>query len=295
MSSPMRHGPVEERALRRLLAEAGRPPRDGQPPGFSRVADLLRDLSGPSAGAEGTEPLRGEEAAVAAFRAAHAARTGAQAATDARPGTTQPRSAGLRLPGRLRTRTVAVGVAVAALLGSGVAVGAGLGPFAGPGRDGEDDPEPGPRPVSSPAPPSPPASRSTAPEPDSGTRDRTGAERDGGATGAAELRDLCRVWAERHGARPGALNRPGLRPLAEAAGGPGKVAGYCAERRDTRRPAPGPADTGGERGDGGEHGRPGGEHGRPGGEQGGAREDGPRGPGGKPGGGPGGGPAGGHG
>ncbi|MCG3043569.1 hypothetical protein L7D48_23865, partial [Streptomyces sp. S1A] len=141
MNEPMRDGEegarVTEAALRRLIAEGSRPgsgPRgSGDPPSDDSLRALAAVLNAAVPPAPpGSGVLKGEEEALAAFRAAREER--AAAATGAAAGL---RGRLARLTRRLgRTRTGALGVVAAAVLGSGVAVASGGVPFlpgGGPG------------------------------------------------------------------------------------------------------------------------------------------------------------------
>jgi hypothetical protein len=117
----MRNRNIDEAELRRLMApDDGREAAD--PREVTAVAALLSAAAGLSGRASeadpATGPLPGEEAALAAFRAAQ------PAAAAHSPAPARRRLEWLR-PGR-RGRTVTFAMAFAALLGSGVAVAAGV-------------------------------------------------------------------------------------------------------------------------------------------------------------------------
>ncbi|MEH0930440.1 hypothetical protein [Micromonospora sp. CPCC 205558] len=171
------------------------------------VAALLAAAAGPVRAGE----LAGEEAALAAFRAARA---------DPTPAVPQrPR------PRRMRTGAVAWIGAVAATATAGAA-------FAAVTRDRAPDPvAPAPsRPSPSPqqdAPRSAEPGRSVAPgapsqvAPSAGTREASPAR-------AEQLPGLCRAWrAKKPDQRQKALRTPAFQTLVTAAGGPAEVEPYC--------------------------------------------------------------------
>lgn len=249
----MHDWPHDDAESRRLMAEDGG--RDADPGELAALAGLL----GAATASRPAEPLPGEEAAVAAFRAAHAAAPGATAA----PGTTRRR--------RFSRRTTALSVAVATLLGGGVAVATaatGQLPFQGgtgesgplptasapeePGGDasaagtgGASVPEspsgPSAPPGASGAPDMPsaggsPSAPSTSARPSAGPKDGKAhpGRRHGNDPATAhdeQLDGLCRAYAHKKPEqRKQALGKPGYAPLVDAAGGPGHVAAYCADR-----------------------------------------------------------------
>ncbi|MFD8590726.1 hypothetical protein ACFV1B_14460 [Streptomyces sp. NPDC059637] len=225
---PSREGRLSEETAERLLRGD---PVDTSDPVARELAALLgaarQAASGPGRG----EPLPGEEAAVAAFRAA---RTGADGAGALRG---------------LRTVRGAVVAAVAALAFGGVAIAAGTGLIPTPFGDGGPD-----RPASTPTASAGPTGGSASSTPDGahytevtgGGEDGgsgKGAEPDDGAEGAdvapgagedgtdaetAVLVGLCRALeASAGGSGEGAPSREETeRALTEAAGGK-DVASFC--------------------------------------------------------------------
>ncbi|HET6635464.1 MAG TPA: hypothetical protein VFH77_10640 [Streptomyces sp.] len=245
----MHDRPYDDAELRRLIAEGGG--RDADP----RELAALADLFGAATASRPAEPLPGEEAAVAAFRAAHTA------APAARPAATTRRR-------RFSRRTTALSVAVATLLGGGVAVATaatghlpfqdgtnGSGPLptaSAPDAPGGDASAAGTGGASVPESPSGPSGSSgvqdepsaagspsapaTSARPPAGPESRKphpGRQHgnDPAATREERLDGLCRSYAHKKPEqRKQALGKPGFAPLVDAAGGPEHVAAYCADR-----------------------------------------------------------------
>ncbi|MFG1919832.1 hypothetical protein [Micromonospora sp. NPDC048898] len=197
------------------------------PPGPSAdpVAGLLAAAAGPARPGE----LAGEEAALAAFRAARA---------DPAP------SAPHRSRRRLTTGAVAWIGAVAATATAGAA-------FAAVTRDRAPDPV---APEPSRTSPSPEGSASTSGEPSrsapvgppSPGRPSPGAPLPGSPSAgtpsapsapAADLHGLCRAWqAKKPEERERALRTPAFETLVAAAGGPAEVEAYCQRLVPERKP-----------------------------------------------------------
>ncbi len=266
---------VTEAALRRLIAEGSRPGNGLRGSGSRGSGDLPSDDSlralaavlGAAVPPPGSGVLKGEEEALAAFRAARDERAAAD-----------PAAAGLR--GRLarlarrlgRTRTGALGVVVAAVLGSGVAVASvgvpflpGSGPNGAPGTSQAPDAASTP-----PAPASPKA-------PTTGEAGPAGPHPDGSGPGAVPPSEasprivaLCRAQERNPGSPAGAARKP----LVTAAGGRDRVAEYCDAVLEGPAALPPPADGGrgganpGSGGDGNSGGS-GNDGGNPGGNGGG--------------------------
>ncbi|MEU8013156.1 hypothetical protein [Micromonospora parva] len=182
---------------------------DPNSPSAEPVAALLAAAAGPVRAGE----LAGEEAALAAFRAARAD-----------PAAAAPQPTRRR---RLRTGVVAWIGAVAATATAGAA-------FAAVTRDRAPDPV-APAPSSSSPSPQPGASRpeesgrSVAPGlPSPGASSPATATPPAGPTLANQLPGLCRAWqAKKPDQREKALRTPGFHPLVTAAGGPADVEAYC--------------------------------------------------------------------
>ncbi|CAM5310350.1 MULTISPECIES: hypothetical protein [Streptomyces] len=204
-----------------------------------------------------------ERSAVAAFRAArdagaHDART--RARDDWRPGRPAPARRSLR---------TTLSVALASLTLGGVAVAA-IG-SAGPGTHA-DDRSRSPR-STRPAASTPPVSAAgTA----AGPSDTAPADRPGRPATAQDTFAHCRAYA-RAGDRGGALEATAWQRLVTAAGGPEKVAAYCAARLEQRQG--GNADTASTSGNSGnssnssKNGNTGNGEGKGGGSQGSAGAD----------------------
>ena len=247
---------LDRDAAERLLR--GEPPAVTDADSRARAERLAEALAALAATPSPTsEELPGEEAAVAAFRAARH-----DHATALHPGfAAQSADAGLVRLGRPRAdgrrarrwRTVRFGLAatVAAGMIGGVAVAAGTGVLRTPFRD---DPAPAasvspaltsPLPSATPSPGTPgtgslsstrPGAASGAPGQDSSARDEAGAGstatgRPGDTGDRAWGRDADR-WTEmrsscRDMARGKVLGPERLRDLADAAGGGGRVQAYC--------------------------------------------------------------------
>ncbi|MFP8942993.1 hypothetical protein ACLIYM_16370 [Streptomyces fenghuangensis] len=241
---------MTEAALRRLIAEGSRPgsgPRgSGDPPSDDSLRALAAVLNAAVPPAPpGSGVLKGEEEALAAFRAAREER--AAAATGAAAGL---RGRLARLTRRLgRTRTGALGVVAAAVLGSGVAVASGGVPFL-----------PGGGPGGTPGASRMPDTASTPPVPASPKAPTTGEagparpRHDGFGTGAVPPSEasprivaLCRD-RQRDPDGPGSPDGAGRKPLVAAAGGRDRVAEYCDAVLEGPAARPSPADGG--RGDG---------------------------------------------
>lgn len=234
---------VDEAVLRRLIAEGSRggAGRRGGPadlPSAESLRALAAAFNSMVTLPEGGE-FKGEEAAVAAFRAARDER--------AAPATGL-RGRFARLARRLgRTRTGALGVVVAAVLGSGVAVASGgvfFLPREDPGGTSGTSPAPGTSPSPSfPAPNNPTAAESgtASPHPDS-------------SGDPSRLAALCRSRLEERGGAP-------QKALVAAAGGRHRVDAYCAALLDTPTP-PGKDGPGNGRGPGGDPGQGKGDNGR---------------------------------
>ncbi|MGC4808299.1 hypothetical protein [Micromonospora sp. DT233] len=188
---------------------------------------LLVAAAGPARPVE----LAGEEAALAAFRAAHAAPTSAPARA---PGRRRLTVGALAWIGALAvTATAGVAVAATALDRAAQPVTA---PSSLPTRPSDPGPTgpvttgPGPTatgtatPAPSTATPGPgPSGRPSGPSP-SGPRTPTGP----GHPGDAQLPGLCRAYLDKPVAgRRRALTTPGFAPLVTAAGGAGQVEGFC--------------------------------------------------------------------
>ncbi|HZG05767.1 MAG TPA: hypothetical protein VE546_19695 [Streptomyces sp.] len=234
---------MDEAVLRRLIAEGSRggAGRRGGPadlPSAESLRALAAAFNSMVTLPEGGE-FKGEEAAVAAFRAARDER--------AAPATGL-RGRFARLARRLgRTRTGALGVVVAAVLGSGVAVASGgvfFLPREDPGGTSGTSPAPGTSPSPSfPAPNNPTAAESgtASPHPDS-------------SGDPSRLAALCRSRLEERGGAP-------QKALVAAAGGRHRVDAYCAALLDTPTP-PGKDGPGNGRGPGGDPGQGKGDNGR---------------------------------
>ncbi|MEU7933783.1 hypothetical protein [Micromonospora echinofusca] len=248
--------PADRGAADRLLDDA----RAGVPrtPETDVSEPLSRLLAAAAAPARPGE-LAGEEAAVAAFRAARAA---------------GPATGGVPAPRRRRFTAGAVA------WGAGIAVTATAGAaFAAVTLDRADDPAP-PRQPATPAPTTASPTISTpqrdGPTAATGGGDPTGTPAattappasgvpgPGSTRGAApgtpeppteQLRGLCRAYLAKNPAqRERALDTPAFAGLVAAAGGPGQVEGFCGdlvpeaaaespEPATKQRPAPGPTAT----------------------------------------------------
>ncbi|MFP8962141.1 hypothetical protein ACLIYP_16525 [Streptomyces nanhaiensis] len=261
---------MTEAALRRLIAEGSRPGSGLRGSGSRGSGDLpsddsLRALAAVLSAAvppPGSGVLKGEEEALAAFRAARDERAAAD------PGAAGLRGRLTRLTRRLgRTRTGTLGVVVAAVLGSGVAAASvgvpflpGSGPNGAPGTSRVPDTASTP-----PVPTSPKA-------PTTGEAGPAGPHPDGSGPGAVPPSEasprivaLCRVQ-ERNPGSPAGVAR---KPLVTAAGGRDRVAEYCDAVLEGPAVRPSPADGGR---DGGNQGN--GVDGNGGGNSGGNGNDG---------------------
>ncbi|MCZ7416981.1 MULTISPECIES: hypothetical protein [unclassified Streptomyces] len=215
--------------------DARRPTGPGDDPGRASRPPSLPEILDAAAAPPAAEELHGEEAAVAAFRAA---RDTASASPAAGSQPSPPRGWRRRGSGPWRRGTV-LGLAGAALLAGGVtttAVSGGL-PFAPstPATPESGAPAPkSPAATSGPAAPgdsdadgSPPGSH-----PAEGDRTAPGRTRPPepapSRTDEARLAGLCHSYLQlpEH-RRAQALTTPGFQPLVTAAGGPGAVEGYC--------------------------------------------------------------------
>ncbi|MET8283017.1 hypothetical protein [Micromonospora sp. NPDC005174] len=184
------------------------------------LAGLLAAAAGPVRPGE----LAGEEAAMAAFRAARAA----------------PAPAVARRPRRLRLTTSAVAWlgALAATATAGVA-------FAAAGLDKAPDPPPPAVPTS--APPSttgPAATASTGPSgPTPSRHPLPSASPSVGTTPDGQVHGLCRAWrAKKPEQREKALRTPAFQRLVTAAGGVAAVEEYCQRLvPETKPSSPSPA------------------------------------------------------
>ncbi|MDG4810199.1 hypothetical protein O7634_25890 [Micromonospora sp. WMMD1120] len=198
-TAPDENRPDEHATPRQL------PPRSPADP----VAALLAAAAAPSRAGE----MAGEEAAVAAFRAARADPTPAAADRSGRR--------------RLTTGAVAWIGAVAATATAGAA-------FAAVTRDRAPEPVPPPPARTAPT-PTPGTHRSTEPSRPAGPATPspalpppvTGAP-SAGLPPAGDLDDLCRAWqAKKPAQREKALRTPRFEGLVAAAGGPAQVEAYC--------------------------------------------------------------------
>ncbi|MEV1111992.1 hypothetical protein AB0I95_25605 [Micromonospora sp. NPDC049751] len=194
------------------VRQSGASPDSGAEP----LARLLAAAAGPARPAE----LAGEEAALAAFRAARAV----------------PAPAVARRPRRLRLRTGAVAWigALAATATAGVA-------FAAAGL--EKAPEPPPAPSS--APPTASAQVSTGPVAPSGStppgRPSLSVSPSVGTTPGGQLHGLCQAWrSKKPEQREKALRTPAFERLVTAAGGVGAVEEYCQRLVPEAKPSPSP-------------------------------------------------------
>ncbi|MFP8907256.1 hypothetical protein [Streptomyces atacamensis] len=236
---------MTEAALRRLIAEGSRPGAGLRGSGSRGSGDLpsddsLRALAAVLSAAvppPGSGVLKGEEEALAAFRAARDERAAAD-----------PAAAGLR--GRLarltrrlgRTRTGALGVVVAAVLGSGVAVASVGVPFLpGSGPNGAPGTSQAPDTASTPPVPASPKAPTT------GEAGPAGPHPDGSGSGTVPPSEasprivaLCRAQ-ERN---PGSPAEAARKPLVSAAGGRDRVAEYCDAVLEGPAARPSPADGG---------------------------------------------------
>ncbi|MFH0242690.1 hypothetical protein ACGRHY_09660 [Streptomyces sp. HK10] len=249
VNDPMRDGEegarVTEAALRRLIAEGSRPGSGPQGSGDLPSDDSLRALAavlGAAVPPPGSGVLKGEEEALAVFRAARDERAAAAAPTAA---------AGLR--GRLarltrrlgRTRTGALGVVVAAVLGSGVAVASGGVPFL-PGSGPSGTPDASRVTGTAPTPPVPASPKATTTGEAGPARphhDGTGPGTVPPSKASARIVALCRAQQRGPGSPDGAVRKP----LIAAAGGRDRVAAYCAAVLEGQAARPSPV--GGGRGD----------------------------------------------
>ncbi|MFG2227824.1 hypothetical protein [Streptomyces sp. NPDC048644] len=134
-----RYSWLDDDAAERLLR--GEPVGSTTGDGSRELAQLLADAAAGRADAAATAPLPGEEAAVAAFRRAHAGPVGAGAtATEVRPAPAAGRPEPTTFARPFR-RGLAVALAACAI--GGVAVAAGTGVLPTPFRGGGTEPEPG--------------------------------------------------------------------------------------------------------------------------------------------------------
>ncbi|WDZ83061.1 hypothetical protein [Micromonospora cathayae] len=219
----------DEQATERLLAAAAAPHADESP---DPVVRLLAAASAPA----GPGDLAGEEAALAAFRAA---RTERPAPTAGRP----------RRRRTVGTLAWVAGVAVTATAGVAVAT------------VGLDRPDPASTPPPATGTPgTPPTGQSTdpsGPSPSAGTAAPTptptsgtaGPGRDAGrATSAvpASLPGLCNAYLAQpdRAERGRSLRSPAFRALVDAAGGPAQVEEYCRDLASERTPPAAPPSAG---------------------------------------------------
>ncbi|MEU5908631.1 hypothetical protein ABZ780_30230 [Micromonospora sp. NPDC047467] len=189
------------------------------------AADPLARLLAAAAAPARPGELAGEEAALAAFRAARASAAAPSVA---------------RRPRRRRLTTGALAwigaLAVTATAGAAFAAAAGL--------DLAPDPEP-PTPTSAPptsggtetTPPAAPSRSAPSTRP-SGTPS-TPATPPAGAAPNGQLRGLCRAWqAKKPAQRDKALRTPAFQRLVEAAGGAGAIEAYCQRLVPEAKPGP---------------------------------------------------------
>ncbi|MEV5173371.1 hypothetical protein AB0L10_20310 [Streptomyces flaveolus] len=162
-----------------------------------------------------------ERGAVAAFRAArdagaHDART--RARDDWRPGRPAPARRSLRTTLSLVLASLTLGGVAVAAIGS-----------AGSGTH-DDDRSRSPRS----APPAASTPSASADAPAAGPPDTPSADRPGQSAAAQDTLARCRAYA-RAVERGGALDTAAWQRLVTAAGGPGKVAAYCAARSERKQ------------------------------------------------------------
>jgi hypothetical protein len=210
-----RAGPaaLDEQTADRLLAGALHP--DDAPPGYRRVASLLRAASGPPLASE----LAGERAAVATFTV-----------MSRRSATSNPPSSSRRaqLVSKFLTVKVAVATLTAAFAIGGVAAATTVGRSA-PDQDNAKT-------VGG-----------------VGKPDKTEAGKGQGPDATGPAKDgLCRAWGAGKGAdRGGKADATAFEALAEAAGGEQNIATFCASTTSTAAGATGEAGKGsGEAGKG---------------------------------------------
>ncbi|MEU5909849.1 hypothetical protein [Micromonospora sp. NPDC047527] len=188
------------------------------------AADPLARLLAAAAAPARPGELAGEEAALAAFRAARASAAAPAVA---------------RRPRRRRLTTGAL-----AWIGALAVTATAGAAFAAAGLDLAPDPDP-PTPTSAPptsggtetTPPVAP-SRSAPPARPSGTPS-TPATPPAGAAPNGQLRGLCRAWqAKKPAQRDKALRTPAFQRLVEAAGGAGAIEAYCQRLVPEAKPGP---------------------------------------------------------
>jgi hypothetical protein len=184
---------------------------------YPALVAVLAAASAPPAGAADGRRPAGEDAAAAAFTAAHL--------TSPRPRRIQMLKTTLA-----KLLTVKVAACVVALGAGGVAVAAGTGALSGPLYQPSRHHAPPPVPAFSHAPPpSHASSRSPSPTPSGTPPARPGR--------SADLARLCAKWMARPG---GAVDEPEFGNLVREAGRRDRVDRFCADLR-TARPQPHPS------------------------------------------------------
>ncbi len=197
---------------------------DGQWPADDRLSAVFRAATAPAHTAE----LAGEDAAMAAFRAA--------AVTETATGSSRPSTVRNVLAKVLTVKAMVV-LAVAGSAGIVVAATGGVLPTPWSAPQTEQRPA-----TPAPAPTETARTTGSAPAPSAGTA-------------APEIVDLCQKYLHR-GRQDKALDEPAFEPLVDAAGGAEKVPAYCATHADDPR-KPGKATPPDSHGNGpGDHGRP---------------------------------------
>jgi len=228
---------IDRDTAEQLLGGAGVGSEAGQAPLTGHPA-LVELLAATAVGAD-DGPLPGEERAMAAFREAR--RTSAATTASPAPQHRRRTMADTALARAFSAKALAAALAATAIGGVAVAAGTGNLPVLGGPSDDEPPALSGPdAPGSASA-----GGDASARTGQSGAAIRPSGSAEGaGASGrpsasagtdpaaVPDLARLCRTFTERVAAGAKAreaLALPALQPLSEAAGGPDKVAGYCAD------------------------------------------------------------------